>query len=378
MHHASESNGSILKLPHRHGNMGAGTDFHGTHRMHEHRLSRSSWFGRCGLSGNAARLLLRCFRSDERVFRFLSPGTSHDDNLTFNNKMSFSLHLDSKFSDLNFGENGTIYYLSDPIVLPSINYEFHVSVVHATIPLSFWVITESNNLLHLAFSAEDVFVSLPLGNRSIDELVAYLNTKLIDGFEASYDEAINRLIFTSDILGATLAIGSMTTCSKLLGVVVEQSDEDGVLIGSKGVDLAGTSSIFIRSNLSTRNRDPVTRAQSNVLAKVHVSRNFNEIEYHSSDLQFPVNDRSISVLVIYLTNDQQESIDLHGADYSLTLEFSLKEKQTIQHAVDYNLSRGLINSQNDPLSKPPDAPPSQPSDAKRDTSGPVNGKRPAE
>eukprot|EP00873_Tetraselmis_striata_P036389 jgi/Tetstr1/456653/TSEL_043354.t1 len=225
---------------------------------------------------------------------------------------------------MQFSANACVFYLADPLTLPSQDYEWLVAVPHATIPLSHWVIDESNNLLELVYSNESRYVSLPLGNRSVDEIVVYLNDRLLHGYTAAYDEAINRIVFSSDVLGESLAIGEMSTCGRLLGVKAGDAAADGVLIPPRGVDLAGTSSIFIRSNLSTRNRDPVSKATSDILAKVHVSQNFNEIEYHSSSLKFPIADRNVSLIIIYLTDDFQRHMDFHGADFSLTIEFTLR------------------------------------------------------
>eukprot|EP00873_Tetraselmis_striata_P008380 jgi/Tetstr1/428644/TSEL_018632.t1 len=199
------------------------------------------------------------------------------------------------------------------------DYEWLVAVPHATIPLSQWVIDESNNLLELVYSDKSRYISLPLGNRSVDEIVVYLNDRLLHGYTAAYDEAINRIVFGSELLGESLAIGEMSTCGRLLGVEAGDAAVDGVLIPPRGVDLAGTSSIFIRSNLSTRNRDPVSKATSDILAKVHGSQNFNEIEYNSSSLKFPIAYRNVSLIIIYLTDDFQRHMDFHGADFSLTL-----------------------------------------------------------
>jgi hypothetical protein len=55
-------------------------------------------------------------------------------------------------------------------------------------------------------------------------------------------------------------------------------------------------------------------------------------------VQFPISDRSISVILAYLTDDEQKSMDFHNVGYSLTIEFPLKWKERIAYAVDYRLS----------------------------------------
>eukprot|EP00873_Tetraselmis_striata_P036791 jgi/Tetstr1/457055/TSEL_043718.t1 len=249
---------------------------------------------------------------------------------------------------MQFSANACVFYLADPLTLPSQDYEWLVAVPHATIPLSHWVVDESNNLLELVYSDESRYISLPLGNRSVDEIVVYLNDRLLHGYTAAYDEAINRIVFSSSVLGESLAIGEMSTCGRLLGVKAGDAAVDGVLIPPRGVDLAGTSSIFIRSNLSTRNRDPVSKATSDILVKVHVSQNFNEIEYHTSSLKFPIADRNVSLIIIYLTDDFQRHMDFHGAGIQVDLSEvndSIAELEA-KHDIDTeNLEAGLGETQ---------------------------------
>jgi hypothetical protein len=54
--------------------------------------------------------------------------------------MSFSLHLDAKFADHTFGDNSAVFFMSEPIVLPYDVYEWQISIMHATIPMSHWAI----------------------------------------------------------------------------------------------------------------------------------------------------------------------------------------------------------------------------------------------
>jgi hypothetical protein len=179
-------------------------------------------------------------------------------------------------------------------------------------------------------------------------------------------------VLASSESDATLAVDDLTNCAKLLGVRPFDASVHGVLAGGRGVDLSGTSSIFIPSNLSTRNRDPETSVQSNVLAKVQVSRKFNDVEYHSSGVHFPISNRSISVILVYLTCDVQKSLDFHSVDYSLTIEIALKRKERSGHAVDYRIFCVIFNMNE---SEPGNAAPKKPTDAAGDSSGHYGGGR---
>ena len=213
---------------------------------------------------------------------------------------SFQIHLDSKFADLSSDKNACMWHLADPLYLPSDKYEFLVNVSAASIPLSHHVIAADNNLLQLLFPSGATEIRIPAGNRSIDEVIAYVNSELEGSdYSIAYDEATNKASLATEAIGTSVSIGEETTCQRLLGFVPGQTaSSPSPLVAERGVDLSGTSSssIFVRSNLLTRNRAPVTKVVSNILAKVHVSRNFNEIEYFSSQQRFAISHRSVSLL----------------------------------------------------------------------------------
>jgi hypothetical protein len=53
----------------------------------------------------------------------------------------------------------------------------------------------------------------------------------LDGYQDSYDEAINRLVLASSEPDATLAAGDLTTNTKLLGLRPSDASVDGSFVG---------------------------------------------------------------------------------------------------------------------------------------------------
>jgi hypothetical protein len=131
--------------------------------------------------------------------------------------------------------------------------------------------------MHVA-PPEPLIVDLPLGNHSIDELVDVLNRHLLFGFTAGYSENTNTLYFSTEIISAALVIGPLTTCSELIGVRAGDTSVVGSCYASGGVDLAGTASFYIRSNLRTRNRDPRSLGYSSIIANVLIIKPHNGLE----------------------------------------------------------------------------------------------------
>ncbi len=84
---------------------------------------------------------------------------------------------------------GTLFWLEDPIVLPSTKNAFTLSVPSVAVALTHYVITEANRKLDLVYSnvTKPVqVIDFPIGNHSIDELADVLNRRLLHGFKAVY------------------------------------------------------------------------------------------------------------------------------------------------------------------------------------------------
>ena len=235
--------------------------------------------------------------------------------------MRQQLYLDQRYG-YEFPDGSYLFWLQEPIQLPSSDYQFTLSVPHATIPLTHWVITEENRTLELVYATSSDTIELPTGNYSIDEVVDFVNAQLTSSFAMSYNQNRNTVSFTSDT--EELEVGHNTTCAKLLGIRAGEASEFGVYEGTRGVNLQGTSSFYIRSNLRTRNRDPLRRGYGNLLASVPITRAHNGIEvFTSRGYSFSIMDRSVHYIILQVLDDEQLRVSFHGGDWSVTLEFDV-------------------------------------------------------
>ena len=259
--------------------------------------------------------------------------------------MRQQLYLEQKFS-YTLADGSSLFWLQDPIVLPNANeYHFTVAVPNASFPLTHYAINDNNNTLELVANGVAQVTTLPLGNHSIDEVVDHINSELV-GVVAEYDLNKNIVALTSD---SDFVIGPNTTCQTLLGVRVGGSSVGGVYNGPDGVNLAGTSHFFVRSNLRTRNRDPVSLGFSSVLAKIPIERNFNGIQkFEAPFYKFSISERSIHYILVSILDDSLEPVKFHGGHWSLTLEFDVDRAESYIAPTDYRLD--LLNpQQNGPL-----------------------------
>jgi hypothetical protein len=221
--------------------------------------------------------------------------------------MRQQLYLESRFGyPLNDGS--VLFWLQDLLVNPNPReYEFSVSVPDSSFPLTHYVINESNNTLELG----DTVINLPTGNYDIDDLALYMNNKFPPGMVCNYSENTNKVAMEHP--GTNSSIGIGTTCSDLLGVRVGDVSADGVYRAPDGVNLAGTSSLYIKFNMRTLNRDPMSLGYSNIIAKIPITRSYNGVEkYQQPGFSCIIRDRSVSYIIIIVLDDDMQPITFNS------------------------------------------------------------------
>ena len=264
--------------------------------------------------------------------------------------MRQQLYLESRFG-YALSDGSVLFWLQDQLVIPNPReYEFSVSVPDSSFPLTHYVINESNNTLELGGS----LINLPTGNFNIDDLVVYMNDRFPAGLVCSYSENTNKITLSQD---TAFSVGAGTTCSELLGVRVGDVSVDGVYEAPDGINLAGTSSFYIKSNMRTLNRDPVSLGYSNIIAKIPITRSYNGVEkYQQPGFSFAIRDRSVSYIVISVLDDNMRPVTFNGGYWSLTMEFAVVRADPYSQPADY---RTLTNNNGRPLGSAEDPPDDQ-------------------
>ena len=217
------------------------------------------------------------------------------------------MYLDSPLRQVMSG-GGTLFWMKEPIVLPNMKYAFDLSVPFVAMPLTHYDITESNRRLHIIYMhvapPEPLIIDLPMGNHSIDELVDVLNRRLLFGFTAAYSKNTNTLHFSMANISAALEIGPLTTCGDLIGVRAGDTSVLGSYYAPGGVNLAGTTSFYIRSNLRTRTRDPRTLGYSCIIANISITKPHNGLErFTQAGYSFGFKERSINYNIVEVLDD---------------------------------------------------------------------------
>jgi hypothetical protein len=124
----------------------------------------------------------------------------------------------------------------------------------------------------------------------------------------------------------------------------------GLYQAPDGVDLAGTASFYVKSNMRTLNRDPVSLGYSNIIAKIPITRSFNGVEkYQQPGFSFAIRDRSVSFIIIQIIDDDMLPVRFNGGSWSLTMEFAVVRADPYSQPADYRtlFNNGLLGSSAD-------------------------------
>ena len=267
------------------------------------------------------------------------------------------VYLDSRYADFTYSTGTQAFWLSDPLKKPE-GFFFKVHVLSVWIPLTYYNVFSGNNRLDIAYSPSDTqSIVIPDGNRNIDFIIDFLNANLRHGYEVTYDEATNRLSFsTTDLDNNHLLVLPTTTCGHLLGLALDVLNTLP-FVAQYGVDMTRTSSILIRTNLHGTNRDPYTRRMSDILYKVPVTHQQpNEIIEYTQPAFVRITNQTLNHFMIGLFDDDGRYLDLNGNRYTLTLQVSIERDEN--HIL--GIPRFLPLQDNEPLGDRPRQPEGQP------------------
>ena len=214
------------------------------------------------------------------------------------------------------------FFLETIIEAPRFDMQMLISVIDAEIPYSFYNVTTSNNTLVI----NNIEISINPQNYSAFNIVDAFNVQFaLESLDIvmSFNDNNNKFSLLSP---TTFTIDS-TTMIKELGMD-NLPQTTNTYISNKVCNLAGTSSIYIRSdNMNIQNINSFGKTNG-VLSKVLVNTSpGNFIFFQPTTPQYFLLGNSLNFINIQLLNDDNQFIDFNGLDWSLTLSIEYFRKK---------------------------------------------------
>ena len=236
-------------------------------------------------------------------------------------------------SNINFNFSGLLK--DDPNLIRA-----YVTVLNAQIPVSFYIIDETNNILYYSDGTTTKTLILTIGNYNGNQMVAALNA----GFTSNGSLITTILNSQTGLLYFTITGGTNYTLlatspiKSILGFDVDISSNTLIVMPYQ-LNLLGKKKIFINSN-NLRNSAFSSKSLSCVqtIATIPVDQPpYNMISYVSvSDLEkIILSNKTVDMIDIEIVDENNNYVNFRNIDWSITLCLSVEKNDIVK--IDYGL-----------------------------------------
>jgi hypothetical protein len=234
---------------------------------------------------------------------------------------SKQINLCSKYATISNGslKSSMVYQLNNILKKePNILYNY-VSVVHAEIPLSFYIINSTNNLLVI----NNITYTLTTGDYNANTFVTMILTILPASFTLVYNNTSTRYTLTNSLADFTINVGS--TCGTIFGFLSNKSytSTNKTLALPNPCNFLGPVLIKIKSNmLQSNNIDSSSGGRNNTISTIQVNSSANGLLLYNNFTNFKslFPNTSLDYIDISLTDEYDNIIDFDGIDNFITLQ----------------------------------------------------------
>lgn len=243
------------------------------------------------------------------------------------------------------------------------------------IPVSFYNINYTNNILIYQISSINYTITAQVGNYNFNSLAVELTSKfLLNGhtFTVSINKLNGIIKFTSIINFILISSGS--TMFNILGLTNSNHTSSSFIINCDyPLNLLGITKIKISSiNLNSYNLDSANNGNSNLIACIPVDQpSFGLIIYENKSFnKFTLRGDVVDEIDIQLTDQNDNLINFNNIDFQLTIlleltiEKPLNNSNTQLNDILKNQNKILSNliqtqNQDQPIEQPQEQPPEQ-------------------
>lgn len=225
--------------------------------------------------------------------------------------------------------SNVLYYftglLSDD---PDIQY-CNISIMNAQIPISYYIINESNYNLRYQLGANPItVVTFDVGNFNAYTFIQQWTTK-IPNIAITLNKVNGKYSFSASNNFTFFSSGS--TILKLLGFnpLADQVSVANSLTASYPCDFSGIKRLkIISNNLNTYNLDSRINNFSNILATISVNSSANGIIlYENINNYKPIlRQREINLIDIQIKDDNDNYVNFNNISWNITLQLTIVKK----------------------------------------------------
>ena len=220
------------------------------------------------------------------------------------------------------------YKSSVVVSLPDLNFtasnirNVYLSVVHAEIPNSFYIVNYTNNSIVVG----GVTYTIPVGNYNANTMITALIALLPSGYAITYSSITNRYTWTYSGDFTINASNANCKINNVIGLGLSDiTSTANTLTMPYVVNFLPLARLNFRSNMFKFNNYQQSDNSGNVFLSVQNNApQQGVINYVNNTLiKYLVSDRSITTFIIDVTNDVGQLINFNNIDWYLTFQIDI-------------------------------------------------------
>jgi hypothetical protein len=259
----------------------------------------------------------------------------NNNNISFQSIGSTQIYLNSANADIflnKSNKSNVVFFFTNVLKIDQKSVEMKLSVVNAQIPVSWYLINDTNNKIYFSVNGVQNNYYFPNGNYNVNTFISTWISTFGNNWTLTFSKITNKITF-SNSLGPIVFGNTISASNTLFSVMGFDSTKSysssvvtGQLISSYAVNFLGLSKINIKSTtFPFKNFDSLTATATSTLCSIPVSSNASGIinynnltDYKSIFKEYEFNSIDISI-----TDDKNNYIDFNNIDWSMTLQIDI-------------------------------------------------------
>jgi len=255
-------------------------------------------------------------------------------NITFQSTNSIQLYLNSSSADMYLNQtkkSNVVFFFENILKIDKNSIEMKLSLVNAQIPVSWFLINDSNNRIVITTPQNTTTHYFPNGNYNVNTFISkWIETFGPNEWTITYDKLLNKLQF-SNILGQITfgnSIKESNTLLPLLGFIPTQSYTSSAnhITSVYSINFSGLTKLNIKSSTFTfKNMDSFTSGATSTFCSIPVSANASGIIHYNNltDYKSIFKNYDLNSIDISITDENNNYIDFNNVDWSMTLQIDI-------------------------------------------------------
>lgn len=215
----------------------------------------------------------------------------------------------------------------------------YLSVVHAEVPNSFYIVNYTNN----QFVLNSTTYTLTRGNYNVNTFIAMLLTIIPVGYTLTYSSITTKITMSNASTFTINASSINSTVNSIMGLGTTNLSGTSITFPNV-VNFIPLQRINFRTNYFNFGCYSTVDGSSDIFLPLQNNAGQNSIINYVNQTQakFLIQDRNITSFVISVTNDQNQLINFNGVDWLMTIQIDmdylepLKTDNTIHNVFNQN------------------------------------------